>query len=122
VRCLRRVKRLIQRGWTRGASARDKCGRECSALSRRAVRFCIFGAAVRASRNATEKAGEWNSWQFIREAAFQMYGDTPVVINDSSRSSRRVLAVIDHAVELARRRSDTPIDAACIEIVSTVRR
>lgn len=41
---LRKVKRIIARGWTRNTLARDARGRPVSPYGRKGVRFCLLGA------------------------------------------------------------------------------
>jgi hypothetical protein len=42
--------RLIERGWTQGAYAREKSGRPVSPFERHATRWCMLGALDRAGR------------------------------------------------------------------------
>ena len=50
---LRKAKRLIEKGWTKRAWARNSHGRAVDAHSRSAVRFCALGAIRLASKGVT---------------------------------------------------------------------
>lgn len=101
VKKLRAARRLIERGWTRGALARDASGREVPAMSRAAVRFCVDGACIRASGGCYD----------LCQARDALEGALPdgvlsaVHFNDDiAKSKRDVIALFDRAIaaELAR--------------------
>ena len=46
---LKKVLKLVNRGWIQGDGARDEWRRSCDVMSDKAVAWCITGAAVRAT-------------------------------------------------------------------------
>ena len=85
IKVLKKIKARIERGWTRGAYARDAQGFSCHGGAQEAVCWCLEGA-IRAE-------GSENLVRIL----LRPYVDDIVPFNDS-HSKEEVLAVLDAAI------------------------
>lgn len=93
---LRKVKRLIQKGWTKHAYARDKHGHSCSIASSKVAKVCLTGAIHRTAL-ITEGLN-----QPYREAykAISKLKRFPLQFNDAPTTKKAdVLALLDRAIK-----------------------
>jgi hypothetical protein len=60
---LEKAQALIRKGWCQMSLAKDKHGYYCKPKSKKAVRWCLEGALIRAGANE----GDW-PWSFVIEA------------------------------------------------------
>ena len=96
---LRRVRDLIEAGWTQEAYARDCYGHRVSFDSLTACRFCLSGAISRA-------APRWESQCFdALRRQLPLHGDGIVNFNDrlprGPKGKAQVLDLIDRAIKAA---------------------
>jgi hypothetical protein len=96
---LRKVRKLIAGGWTRGTFARNARGVPVQAQDKRAVRFCPSGACWRVG-------GAWRLIRLIEaeigpRATLNIWNDRP------ERTKAEVLALIDKTIAAEKsRRAD----------------
>lgn len=97
---LHRMKRLLRKGWTQGARARNKSRRKVDVYSKSAASFCLDGAASRAS---VDLGGYQRLANRARKVLWKACGNRSVIcFNDEpDRTKRQILAVVERAVELA---------------------
>lgn len=89
---LRKARALIDIGWTKGASARNKRHESTSCLAPNAICWCIGGAIDRA-------AAELDVDSFEAYNALGMDLDAIIAFNDSQPSKKPILALFDRALE-----------------------
>lgn len=83
---LKRIRNIIRRGWTQGASARLANGKPCSALNSRAKSWCLWGAVNKADATGTAIIRALQHYDYIGW-------------NDQfGRTQEEVLAVLDAAI------------------------
>lgn len=100
---LKRARALISdpKGWTQGASARNKYGKMVDPESPKATRFCALGSVVRSSSTTDEE----------KSALRALYAVCPVVVamNDFGKRSdahANIMKVFGVAIERAKSRGD----------------
>jgi len=109
VKDLKAIKKLLRsrRRWTQGLGARDRLGREVSAVSRSAVCWCLDGAAMKVTRYPMFQRRFVLRYEAVREA-FGIAARTHyyVVWNDQrDRKHADVLAMLDRAIKRAMKRT-----------------
>lgn len=93
---LKRAKKLVERGWCKGALARDADGKRVHPFDKSARHWCAEGALQRAAED--DCRGRGVALCYLDRAA----GGCDVGwFNDRQRTRRPVLAAFDRAVELA---------------------
>lgn len=100
VEVLEKTKEVIERGWTQGASARNKNGQMVPALNRAAVCWCWMGAHQRA-------VDELNAWDVEEDVYCAAVLATPeyslITFNDTpGRVKEDVIAAINRLIEARR--------------------
>jgi hypothetical protein len=95
---LHRARALLDdpRRWTRRAAARDAQGLNCQATDERAVRFCAYGALLRAAFDVTGDAGQ--AAMLARAAEMSIMPDRRIALVNDRVSHRAVLRLIDQAL------------------------
>ena len=95
---LRYMRRVLRKGWTQKARARDADGRSVNDHSRRAVSFSLHGAFLRAMI-----ALKWSYRTELMAILRKECGDGHLKwFNDApGRTKKEVIAVVDRAIELA---------------------
>lgn len=97
---LKRARKLVEKGWTRGALARDRQGREIHVDSKRACRVCSMGALERALKPTELTYGR--AFEALVECLPANYLNV-ADFNDSCATKRPVLEAFDRAIELSRK-------------------
>jgi hypothetical protein len=97
VSALQEVLKLLRKGWTKGANARDKSGEEVPSRAPTAVKWCLNGAILCVGKGKARK--------YIEEALPKRYqGDSLCVFNDSQRRTKKeVIDVVRKAIQLAKK-------------------
>jgi hypothetical protein len=89
IKALKKTRRLILKGWTRGAYARDARRRAVPYDSKTAVCWCLMGAVDRAAGPVGD----------VEDALNQALGAYSLAgFNDSQKTKGPVLALIDKAI------------------------
>jgi hypothetical protein len=91
---LKKARKLIERGWTKDACARDKNGLPVAVDSKEACRWCMFGSLLAVARN---DQGRMEAGAFLAEASNGSY----IELNERAPNRRPVLAAFDRAIALA---------------------
>lgn len=92
---LRKARGFIEQGWCQGNSALDERGNKVPALSAKAVKFCMWGALGRATRNEKD-------WIDIENYMRRATGITDMPeFNDSRKSVKPILKAFDKAIKYA---------------------
>lgn len=101
---LRMAKALIQRpeNWCQQAYALDAEGHRVPSNSPDAVRWCAYGATMKANEF---NAGIDKPYHWLREAAMKLYHVGPAYVNDG-KNHLAVLMVYDLAIKLAEEAND----------------
>jgi hypothetical protein len=91
-------KQLTEKGWTRGAFARDIDGYPVASTRKTAVCYCLSGAI----RSLADDAGNWIAARaLVEEAQGESYLSI-TELNDGSSNLEGILTVLDKAIELAK--------------------
>lgn len=98
---LKKMRELLEKGWTQGTDARDASGTPTHPQSRKAVSFCPRGAAIHVSatwglgpRKLKSLAAALNEMSPLQDPLEKW--------NDSKwRTQAQVLALVDRAIEIA---------------------
>jgi hypothetical protein len=94
----RKMRALIERGWTRGSSAVDAGGMPCSVHAREACAWCLHGA-YRASTDGYllgERSGVRRVWAYIE----QLCGCGAINWNDVvCRDQKQALDLMDRVIQ-----------------------
>lgn len=97
---LKKMRELLEKGWTQGAWARNANGVNCGPHHDEATAFCLIGASLRAG-------GPSDLEPILPESLSAAIGAEPrmgpfLVFNDHPiRTQADVLALIDRAIEIA---------------------
>jgi hypothetical protein len=91
VKLIRRAKRYLRKGWTKGYSARDKDNHWAPPTEKSAVCWCLVGALDKAV-----KGGDW--YQHLgKEELYKVFGRQPLhKFNDAAESVDEVIGKLDH--------------------------
>jgi hypothetical protein len=92
---LETARELIEKGWTRGAEARDEYGNAKGWKSKKAVCFCAIGAIWKADGKAFGPVGDLAQYTLvscIRTPGIAQWNDSP------RRTKKQVLAAFDRAI------------------------
>lgn len=100
---LNHMKRLLRKGWTQGAVARNKSGRKVGRFSKSAVSFCLLGAASRSSVDMCG-SGSKRMENKVHRLLWESCGRRGVVRfnEEPGRTNRQILAAVGRALELAK--------------------
>lgn len=79
IKFLKKVKRIIKKGWTQGEYARNKYGHEISPLNRNACKWCMVGACIRAANTGYHSDG----WEKIYRNNLGRCPQIEIFINSS---------------------------------------
>jgi hypothetical protein len=95
VKQLKKVRELLSdpKRFTKRAAARDAEGSVCSASSRKAERFCAYGACLKIGRR--ECGLLVNA---LDSAVYDLFSAPPPTVNDAKNGRRNILKAIDHAI------------------------
>lgn len=93
VRDLRGMRALIKRGWTGGALALDRKGRDVDPHSGAAVQFCLKGAAIRVTPLPFHPIRRWRLYQALTRAAFAHGYRRFTRMNDAGGLHKALLAI-----------------------------
>jgi len=108
---LKEVRKLVKAGWCRATPAKDRWGRECSATSPKACKFCVTGAVRHLVGETTfdtpgqaqyervitliakhcPPTGWRQGWQSIPSVEVQAF-------NDYAKSKRHVIKLLDKVI------------------------
>lgn len=91
---LKKARKLIDKGWTKGAFARTKSGKECFSQSPNAVKFCLLGAV---SSVFLDSSG----YDHAKKALARTLPNSELGIaqfNDNCKNKQQVLDLIDRAI------------------------
>ena len=92
---LKRMRELLEKGWTKGVEARDASGNPIHPQSSLAVRFCLRGASIHAGRGPKRLKSLIAALDEKHESRAEVWNDK------SYRTQADVLALIDRAIEIA---------------------
>lgn len=101
---LRQVLKLLQRGWTQHAMARDWLGRTCNSYDRWARKWCLSGACNRVDVLSKRPYYEINN--AVREQIPRQFGGFVGFNDDPATTKADVLAVVERAIDANRQAAE----------------
>jgi hypothetical protein len=100
VQILTLAREYVTKGWTQHTNARDAHGRACDFASRKACRWCLHGAVLRASWEIARPRYDAAAEQAEKALGPWDNGTCPMLWNDAmGRTQAEVVALFDQVLD-----------------------